>query len=39
MTAGGVDEIGETAPFLVSAEVGYVTDQVIVADGGLNRTL
>ncbi len=37
--AGAVDEIGETAAFLASAEAGYITGQVIVADGGLNRAL
>lgn len=35
--AGLMDEIADTAAFLVSAGAGYITGQSILVDGGLNR--
>lgn len=36
---GSVDEIGETAAFLVSDEAGYITGQNIRVDGGLTHSI
>ncbi|MBT5413654.1 MAG: SDR family oxidoreductase [Rhodospirillaceae bacterium] len=34
---GGLKEMGSAAAFLASEDSGYITGQMIVADGGLNR--
>ncbi len=36
---GGLDELAKTVAFLLSAESGYITGQMILVDGGLNRGL
>ena len=35
---GGLDEIAKTAAFLLSEDAGYITGQMILVDGGLNRS-
>lgn len=36
---GGLDELAKTVAFLLSADAGYITGQMILIDGGLNRGL
>ena len=36
---GGLDELSKTVAFLLSDESGYITGQMILVDGGLNRGL
>ncbi|WP_089935393.1 SDR family oxidoreductase [Candidatus Entotheonella palauensis] len=36
---GGLGELAKTAAFLLSADSGYITGQMILVDGGLNRGL
>ena len=36
---GGLDELAKTVAFLLSADSGYITGQMILVDGGLNRGL
>ena len=36
---GGLDELAKTVAFLLSADSGYITGQMILVDGGLNRSL
>ncbi|ETW94594.1 MAG: hypothetical protein ETSY1_34160 [Candidatus Entotheonella factor] len=36
---GGLDELAKTVAFLLSADSGYISGQMILVDGGLNRGL
>lgn len=36
---GGLDELAKTVAFLLSGDSGYITGQMILVDGGLNRSV